>query len=122
MGELQIAELADALDSGEFRESLPNIRGICYMDKDIFEGDYVLTPSFEDVKADKQAFAKAFRLQYDEQIHIMDILLLQKHGDRYLIQNTPALPLTQAQMDEIYTLPFTRTWHPRYDEKVAYLL
>lgn len=117
MGELQIAELADALDSGEFRESLPNIRGICYMDKDIFEGDYVMTPSFEDVKADKQAFAKAFRLQYDEQDPYYGHPIAQKHGDRYLIQNTPALPLTQAQMDEIYTLPFTRTWHPRYDEK-----
>ena len=41
----------------------------------------------------------------------------QLHGDRYVIQNSPALPLTQAEMDEVYSLPFTRRWHPRYDAK-----
>lgn len=116
MGELQIGELAEALDKGHFKESLPHIRGICYMSKDLPDGGIVECPSFEEVKADKQAFAQAFKLQYDEQDPYYGVGVVQKHGDRYLIQNPPAKPLTQAQMDELYTLPFMRTWHPRYDK------
>ena len=67
MGELQIIELAEALDQNRFEESLPNIRGICYMSKDIPSIDCVECPSFEEIKADKMAFADAFRIQYDEQ-------------------------------------------------------
>ncbi len=116
-GELQIAELADAFDKGQFKESLPFIRGICYMSKDIPMLEYVECPSFESVKADKMAFADAFRIQYDEQDPFYGQTVVQKHGDRYLIQNTPALPLTQEQMDSVYNLPYTRKWHPKYDDK-----
>ena len=66
MGELQIIELADALDQGRFKESLPSIRGICYMAKEISTIDYVECPSYEAIKADKMNFADAFRIQYDE--------------------------------------------------------
>jgi len=101
MGELQIVELADALDQGRFKESLPSIRGICYMAKEIPTIDYVECPSFEEIKADKMAFADAFRMQYDEQDPFYGRIVVQKHGDRYLIQNTPALPLTQEEMDGV---------------------
>lgn len=117
MGELQIVELADALDQGRFKESLPSIRGICYMAKEIPTIDYVECPSYEAIKADKMDFADAFRIQYDEQDPFYGRIVVQKHGDRYLIQNTPALPLTQEEMDGVYNLPYTRKWHPKYDDK-----
>ena len=60
-------ELADALDQGRFKESLPSICGICYMAKEIPTIDYVECPSYEAIKADKMDFADAFRIQYDEQ-------------------------------------------------------
>ena len=117
MGELQIIELAEALDQNRFEESLPNIRGICYMSKDIPSIDCVECPSFEEIKADKMAFADAFRIQYDEQDPFYGRPIVQKHGDRYVVQNVPALPLTQEQMDAAYDLPYTRKWHPSYDDK-----
>ena len=108
MGELQIIELAEALDQNRFEESLPNIRGICYMSKDIPSIDCVECPSFEEIKVDKMAFADAFRIQYDEQ---------DPFYGRPIVQNVPALPLTQEQMDAAYDLPYTRKWHPSYDDK-----
>ena len=117
MGELQIIELAEALDQNRFEESLPNIRGICYMSKDIPSIDCVECPSFEEIKVDKMAFADAFRIQYDEQDPFYGRPIVQKHGDRYVVQNVPALPLTQEQMDAVYDLPYTRKWHPAYDDK-----
>lgn len=117
MGELQIIELAEALDQNRFEESLPNIRGICYMSKDIPSIDCVECPSFEEIKADKMVFADAFRIQYDEQDPFYGRPIVQKHGDRYVVQNVPALPLTQEQMDVAYDLPYTRKWHPSYDDK-----
>lgn len=117
MGELQILELAEALDQNRFEESLPNIRCICYMSKDIPSIDCVECPSFEEIKADKMAFADAFRIQYDEQDPFYGRPIVQKHGDRYVVQNVPALPLTQEQMDAAYDLPYTRKWHPSYDDK-----
>lgn len=117
MGELQIIELAEALDQNRFEESLPNIRGICYMSKEIPSIDCVECPSFEEIKADKMAFADAFRIQYDEQDPFYGQPIVQKHGDRYVVQNVPALPLTQEQMDAAYDLPYTRKWHPSYDDK-----
>ena len=117
MGELQIVELAEALDQNRLEESLPNIRGICYMSKDIPSIECVECPSFEEIKADKMAFADAFRIQYDEQDPFYGRPIVQKHGDRYVVQNVPALPLTQEQMDAAYDLPYTRKWHPSYDDK-----
>ena len=117
MGELQIIELAEALDQNRFEESLPNIRGICYMSKEIPSIECVEGPSFEEIKADKMAFADAFRIQYDEQDPFYGRPIVQKHGDRYVVQNVPALPLTQEQMDAAYDLPYTRKWHPSYDDK-----
>ena len=117
MGELQIIELAEALDQNRFEESLPNIRGICYMSKEIPSIECVECPSFEEIKADKMAFSDAFRIQYDEQDPFYGRPIVQKHGDRYVVQNVPALPLKQEQMDAAYDLPYTRKWHPSYDDK-----
>lgn len=117
MGEKQILELAKALDDGQWNERLPQIKGICYMSKTLPAGPIVTCPSFDDVKASKKDFAEAFRLQYYEQDPYIGKTVVQAHGDRYLVQNSPALPLSQEEMDEVYNLPFTRHWHPRYDEK-----
>ena len=74
MGELQIIELAEALDQNRFEESLPNIRGICYMSKDIPSIDCVECPSFEEIKADKMASPMLFAFNMMNKIHSMDDL------------------------------------------------
>lgn len=117
MGEKQIVELAAALDKGQFKEKLPVIRGICYMSSVLPDGGLVECPSFEEVKSDKKAFAEAFKIQYNEQDPFYGCMIVQKHGERYLVQNPPAKPLSQEEMDQVYDLPYTRQWHPMYDAK-----
>lgn len=118
MGEKQIVALAEALDKDRFNEALPSIDGICYMDKTVeYPEDTIICPSYEDVKADKKIFAEAFKIQYEEQDHFHGKRIAQKHGDRYMIQNRPAAPLSTIEMDEVYRLPFLRRWHSKYDAK-----
>lgn len=118
MGEKQIVALAKALDSGKLKESLATIDGICYMEKSMdTRQDVILCPSYEEVKSDKRVFAQAFKIQYEEQDPFYGKGIAQRHGDRYVIQNRPAAPLTTAEMDEVYRLPYLRQWHPMYNEK-----
>ena len=71
--------------------------------------------SFEKTTADKVSFAKAYAAQLAEQDHITGRAVVQKHGGRYLVQNPPMRPLTQPELDEVFALPFTRTYHPSYE-------
>ena len=74
-------------------------------------------PSFEEVAENKTAFAKAFAASYKEQDYIRGKVLIQRHGDRYLVQNPPAEPLSEMEFDDIYALPFTREAHPSYEKR-----
>ena len=115
MGERSVLELARALEHGADVRSLQNIRGTCYMTKDISHlKNYVELPSFHDVKNDKYQYALADKLCHAEQDPICGKTVVQKHADRYLVQMPPSLPLTQKELDGVYELPYTRTYHPMY--------
>ncbi len=116
MGERQIVALAKSLEKDTFAEDISSIRGICYMTRDISALEAVVTPSFEDIKESKKKFAEAFKLQYEEQDPYYGKIVVQGHGDRFVVQNPPAMPLTMAEMDAVYALPYARTWHPMYDD------
>ena len=114
MGEKQIVALAEALDTDKLGKQLPTIKGICYVANEIPEGA-IECPSYEAISTDKDTFAKAFKIQFDEQDPYYGKAVAQGHGNRYVVQNSPALPLTQEEMDHVYSLPYTRKWHPMYD-------
>ena len=114
MGEKQIREIAEALDKDQLQKRLPAIKGICYVANTVPE-NAIECPSYEAISADKEIFAKAFKMQFDEQDPYYGKTVAQGHGNRYLVQNSPALPLTQEEMDHVYSLPYTRKWHPMYD-------
>ena len=114
MGETQIREIAEALDRDQLQKRLPTIKGICYITNAVPE-NAVECPSYEAISADKEVFAKAFKIQFDEQDPYYGKTVVQGHGNRYVVQNSPALPLTQEEMDHVYSLPYTRKWHPMYD-------
>ena len=79
--------------------------------------DAELLPDYETVKADKQAYAESFRTQYRNTDPIRGRRLAEGYGTRgYVVQNPPAMPLSTEEMDEVYDLPYMRTWHPMYDE------
>ena len=114
MGEKQILEIAEALDKEELPKRLPSIKGICYIANTVPE-KAIECPSYEAISSDKAVFAQAFKMQFDEQDPYYGKNVAQGHGNRYVVQNSPALPLTQKEMDHVYSLPYTRKWHPMYD-------
>jgi uncharacterized radical SAM protein YgiQ len=71
-------------------------------------------PSYDDVVADPVLYAHASRLLHLEANPGNARALVQQHGDRDVWLNPPALPLTSAEMDAVYELPYTRRPHPAY--------
>lgn len=117
MGERAILEIAADLQQGVAVENIQDVKGTCYRvpSKD-YAWDYLELPSFAEVRRDKHKFAEAFKLEYLEQDPIRGRRLLQQNDEWCVVQNAPALPLTEEQMDEVYDLPYMRTWHPVYDK------
>jgi len=116
MGENSIIEIARALEHGTDVKKLFSVRGTCYMTKDLSHlKDYVEIPSFESVKSDKYQYALADKLSHEEQDPLRGKTVVQKHHDRYLVQNPPALPLSEKALDAVYELPYKRTYHPMYE-------
>ncbi len=117
MGESQTKEIADRLASGESVSDLRDIRGTCYA-VDVRETPYsgAECPSFENVKASKKEYAVSCRIQQDEQDFFRGKAIKQRHGNKMLVQNPPAMPLTTQELDAVYALPFMRTYHPMYEK------
>lgn len=117
MGEKQTVEIANRLNSGESIKSLTDIRGTCYA-VPVTETPYkgVECPSFENVVASKKEYAISCRIQQDEQDHIRGKVIKQRHGKMMLVQNEPMEPLTTEELDNIYSLPYMRTYHPMYEK------
>ena len=117
MGEKQILSLAAELQQGTPVGAIQDIPGTCFRVPDFdYIYDYVKLPSFDDVLADKKAFAAAFKEEYLEQDPIRGKRLAQQNGEWCIVQNPPAMPLSTDEMDEIYDLPYMRTYHPMYRE------
>ncbi len=123
MGEKPIVEIARRLDGGESVRDLRDMRGVCYLlgRKETLvdtPGETVALPSFEEVSADKNAFADMTRLHHHETNPLNARRLTQRHGDRLLVHNAPTLPMTQDEMDATFDRPFMRRPHPSYDANV----
>jgi uncharacterized radical SAM protein YgiQ len=123
MGEKVITEIARRLAVGKSVGDLRDMRGIAYLlGKNEKLPDHEVEtrelPSFEQVKTDKRAFATMTRILHQETNPLNARRLTQKHGDRLLVVNPAALPLSEREMDEIYDLPYTRRPHPSYKEKI----
>jgi len=118
MGESQILEIARQLAQGIPVGEIRNVRGTCYLtgsESDVPD-NALEAPSHEQVSESKKDYAAAFKLEYLEQDPLRGQPIVQKHGERFLVQLPPALPLDTREMDRIYSLPYERTWHPNYDE------
>ena len=119
MGERSIAEIADALDAGIPVSELTYIDGTVVKMKDrdsIYDAEFL--PSFEELKADKRNYARSFYNQYLNTDAFNGKRLAEQYSNRlFVVQNPPAKPLSVAEMDDVYDLPYTRTYHPSYEEK-----
>lgn len=118
MGEHSIVEIADALDSGLDIKDITFIDGTVYKTRDresIY--DAIELPHFEALKADKLEYAKSFYVQYSNTDPFSGKRLFETYDEKlFVVQNPPAKPLTQSEMDSVYALPYMRDYHPSYKE------
>lgn len=117
MGEGQITEIANNLNNGLDIQYIRHIPGTCFIVEELEElYDYKAIPSFEEVEYNRKDFAKAFKIQYEEQDPVTGKMLVQKHKNRFLVQNPPAMPLSRVQLDRVYSLPYQRNYHSSYEK------
>lgn len=147
MGELQIVEIAKRLQAGEDIREIRGIPGTVWKmevkawkelkekskgatedtglytapDAAEFFKEYIEIPSFSEVSQDKEAFAKAFRTYFMEQNPVTGKGIVQPHPKTIIVQNKPMRPLTEAELDHVYELPYTGEIHPSYTEPIPAL-
>ena len=117
MGEKTIVEVADALNSGL------DVKDITYIDGTVFktrEPDdslpTVTLPSFAEIKADRRRYAESFKIQYANCDPFTAKRLAEPYDNFFVVQNQPQKPLTTAEMDAVYDLPYMRAYHPSYEK------
>lgn len=117
MGERSIVEIADALKSGIAVGDITFIDGTVYKAKDLSSVyDAVTLPSYEELKKDKLNYARSFYVQYCNTDPFSGKRLVESYSDHlYVVQNPPAKPLSQPEMDRVYSFPYVRTYHPSYE-------
>ena len=118
MGERSIVEIAEALESGLDVKDITFIEGTVYKTKDLESVyDYKLLPSYAQLTEDKKEYAKSFYVQHCNTDPFTGKRLVEPYDNGvYVVQNPPAKPLSQMEMDEVYSLPYMRNYHPSYEE------
>ena len=117
MAENAIREIAWRLHNGELIETLDNIRGSARLMQQA-PPETLLLPSFEQVAVNSDDYNLAFKLAAEQVNPARSKPLAQQHGDRWVVVNPPALPLSEAELDQVYALPFTRQPHPDYKKAI----
>ena len=119
MGEHSIVEIADALDSGLSIQDLTFIDGTAYKAASLEHVyDAEVLPSFDELKADRLNYAKSFAVQYANSDPLTGKRLVEPYSDReFVVQNPPAAPLSQEELDAVYALPYMRACHPMYERE-----
>ncbi|MEG2411638.1 MAG: YgiQ family radical SAM protein [Clostridium sp.] len=116
MSEKQIVEVANNLNDGLEIRYIRHVPGTCYIVDDLENvSDYIEIPSYKDICKDKMDYARAFKVQYEEQDPVRGKTLVQKHANRYVVQNKPEMPLSREELDHVYGLPYQKNYHPCYE-------
>mgnify|MGYP004562861145 FL=1 len=117
MGERSVVEIADALNAGM------DVKDITYVDGTVFKTAQpdeslptIFLPSFEEVKSDKRKYAESFKIQYRNCDPFTARRMAEWYGKKNVVQNPPQKPLSMAEMDAVYDLPYMRTYHPSYEK------
>ncbi len=119
MGEHSIIEIADALNAGIDIHDITFIKGTVYKTKTLDNlENYIELPSYDDIVNSQEMYAKSFYTQYKNTDPFTARILVEKKLKKkmYVVQNPPAMPLTEVEMDDIYSLPYMRNYHPMYEK------
>jgi len=120
MGEHQILEVAKRLMDGQRIDQIDDIRGTVVRKKthdnnSDDKSDEIILPSYEEISTNTDTFVKSFKIQNENTDPFSGKRLIEPYHDCIIVQNPPSLPLSRMELDNVYSLPFTRTWHSSYD-------
>ena len=125
MGEKSIVAIADALQSGIEVKDITFIPGTVYKTKDISgitgledeEYNAIELPPYDEMKENPERYAQSFGVQYQNTDPFTAKTLVEGYaGGVYVVQNPPQKPLTVEEMDDVYALPYQKTYHPSYEK------
>ena len=128
MGERPIVEILDQVRRGIPLSKIKDVRGTCYLES--FDGlsqrvkrgieshDVLFCPSYENICENKMEYVKAFNMESQNNDPYSAKMLMQKHGNMYLVQNLMQFPLEPQELDRVYDLPYERNYHPSYTRGV----
>jgi len=122
MGEHQIIEIAEALNSGLDTQHITFISGTVFKTKDISSlKNPIILPPFKDIKdptaTAKKEYAVGYMTQYENTDYLTAKILVEEYPNIFVVQNVPAKPLTTAELDRVYSLPYERNYHPQYERE-----
>ena len=117
MGENILRRIARLLDKGVPVKKIRDVRGCVYLAKrgDAVHFDSIEIGDYDTLKSDKEAYAKAFAIQYKNTDSVRGKAIIEYYGDKMLVQNPPMPPLEREELDFVYSLPYARDYHPDYD-------
>ena len=117
MGEHQIVEVAEALDSGIPVSEITFIKGSVYKTKDESRPyDFIKLPKYKNVLKSKKEYSKSFMIQYENTDAITAKTLVEEYDEWLVVQNPPSPPLKMNELDSVYALDYMRTYHPMYEK------
>ena len=142
MGERSIVRLAQLLDKGVPVKKIRDVRGTAYLCKigektafpvaenykfldreplhDMFDKDsdepLPAGYSYDLLKTDREVYADSFRVQYFQNDSVHGKSIVEYYDKKMLVVNPPQPPLEREELDEVYAIPFTRTYHPMYEK------
>ena len=118
MGEKILVRIAQLLDKGVPIKKIRDVRGTVWVGKpeDPVHFPIAATFDYNELKTDKAAYARAFGVQYKNQDSITGKAICETYDGKMLVQNPPMPPLEREELDAVYALPYTRTYHPSYQK------
>jgi uncharacterized radical SAM protein YgiQ len=118
MGEKQILDIAEALDSGLKIDEITYVKGTVYKTNDISNiyDEHIILPSYDEILSSKRKYAESFMIQYQNMDAVHGKTLIEPYRGYYVVQNPPTEPLSQSDLDSLYSLPYMRTYHPIYEK------
>ena len=118
MGEKILVRIAELLDKGVPIKKIRDVRGTVYLCKPEDKINYPVAATFDynELKTDKKKYAEAFGVQYKNQDSINGRAICELYDGKLLVQNPPMPPLEREELDEVYSLPYVRAYHPSYEK------
>lgn len=116
MAEKSIVEVAEALQAGIAVKDITFIKGTVYQTTELNSVvNPLVLPKYLELLEDKKAYARSFNIQVENTDFAQGKTLIEPYEKSWVVQNPPQPPLTTSEFDRVYSLNYTRTFHPSYE-------